>query len=744
MLQFNWTHTTITDKTTANTCFAFIKKQPKTIAAFDTETTGLHLTLDKPFVYQFGFVNEKTMQGYTYVVDLSMYWELGLYVIRTWHTFAKLFKKYIGANVKFDLHMLLNINCPYVEDNISDVEFIIRYAHDTLHISEGGPPLELKKYATMYIDTNANIPEKAIKTEQSYIAKQYNNKLKNKLVGCGTPPPEFNARSYTLGVITEIFKDKVFDYNDLWEPVKSKYIEWYKEIPEAIRNKMTEGLVRGDDIPYYMVNRSTLIRYAHLDIVYTLEIWYKLYPTLVARDNEIGVKFEEKTIYPLLKMERTGFLADKEYLENARIKMKKYILNCRKELADKAGQSFKVGQHEFIKNLLKNKYGLDIKSTQNSELELILSDLIRKKVHKEVISFIEALQELRTLEKWYSVYILRFQRDLKNTDRLYTQIHQVGAVSGRVTSDFQQFPKKGICTRTGEELFHPRRIIKAETGIVYLDYSQIELRFQALYTILVGYPDLNLCRAYMPYKCVNKDGVEFDYNNIEHIKNWNKEWYYLENPDIRWIPTDVHGATTTAATGLKPSDPEFKSARSTIGKRTNFAKNYGAQYRKICEMFPDKSPAECRKIDNAYYTAFPGVKEYHRYCQQMCLNQSFVPNLFNVKYYGTSGHKLINLLIQGSAAYYLKLKIKQIDDYLTKHKYKTRIQMQIHDELSFIYHPDDPVELFFEIQSIMQDWNETLVPIVADMEVTNTYWSEKKDVETVEELRLYLKPRPIG
>ena len=75
----------------------------------------------------------------------------------------------------------------------------------------------------------------------------------------------------------------------------------------------------------------------------------------------------------------------------------------------------------------------------------------------------------------------------------------------------------------------------------------------------------------------------------------------------------MHGATTTAATGLKPGDPGFKEARYAIGKRTNFAKNYGAQYKKIRQMYPNKTEEECHKIDDAYYTAFPGVKEYHNY-----------------------------------------------------------------------------------------------------------------------------------
>ena len=180
-----------------------------------------------------------------------------------------------------------------------------------------------------------------------------------------------------------------------------------------------------------------------------------------------------------------------------------------------------------MKRILKDKYNLTVKSTGNEALSILKNSTDNEAVKE----FITVLQELRTLEKWYSAYIIRFQKDLKFNDKLYTTINQVGAVSGRVTSDFQQFPKKPIKTIDGKELFHPRRIIKTDTAIVYLDYSQIELRFQALYTIIIGKPDFNMCRAYMPYKCISKEGIPFDYNNPEHIKNWNKEWYHEENPE---------------------------------------------------------------------------------------------------------------------------------------------------------------------------------------------------------------------
>lgn len=742
MFYFNWNFIDITSEEQWKEIIAFIKTEPKTLAAFDTETTGLHIILDKPFLFQFGFVNEQKREGYSFAVDLTKDLEFGKKVIREWHELAVLYKSYIGANVKFDLHMLKNIDCEYTGKNVTDVEFIMRYAHDAKHVEEGGPPMELKKYAQRYIDKNAAEPEKVLRNQRMNIAKEYNAQLKKALAECGEPPTEYvgKSRSYTLSVIAEIFKDKIFEIEDLPEAVKDTYIKWRNSLPREIEQNMTEGIVSTDDIPYYLVTRKSLVYYAHYDIVYNLEIWYKAYPVLINRHNEVGVRFEEETIPALLKMERVGFLADKEYLEESRKRIKKYILKRRKDLNDMVGMPVKIGQHALIKTILEKKYGVQMTSTNNTELEITMNKLERRKGNEDVVNFIKTIQELRTLEKWYSVYVIRFQNELKRCDRLYTQIHQVGTVSGRVTSDFQQFPKCAITTNTGEELFHPRRVIKAESGLVYLDYSQIELRFQAMYTILVGHPDTNLCRAYMPYDCVNKEGVLFDYTNQEHLKNWAGEWYYKEDPSKHWIPTDVHGATTTAATGLTPADPEFKLARSKIGKRTNFAKNYGAQYKKICEMFPDKTPEECHKIDNAYYSAFPGVKEYHNYCYKIALERPYVTNLFGVRYYGTTGHKLINILIQGSAAFFLKKKIKEIDDYLVKNNYKTKIQMQIHDELSFVYDPADPVEIFFEIQKIMQTWDDALIPLVAEMEATKTFWSEKKDVETQEDLQIYLKP----
>ena len=96
------------------------------------------------------------------------------------------------------------------------------------------------------------------------------------------------------------------------------------------------------------------------------------------------------------------------------------------------------------------------------------------------------------------------------------------------------------------------------------------------------------------------------------------------------------------------------------------------------------------------------------------------------------------MLVQGSSAYYLKLKIRQLYDYSKAHNIKTRWQMQIHDELSWEHHSDDDPAIFFEFKRIMEDAPELYVPLVAEMEATTTTWKAKKGIDNLESLQAYL------
>ena len=751
MLKYQWTSMNISSLSDFQKLKNIVNDVKPEYGAIDTETDGLHIIENKPFLVQFGFLDMPKLRGYTFAVDLENT-PFADEVLTYWDSIAHNLKLYMGHNIKFDLHMLANIGHEYRDTNLTDTMFYIRYGHDALHPEEGGPPLGLKEYATRYITRDAKLHENKLTREKSQIVKDYNLKLKNMLNHSGAKVPEGN-RSFTLKVIDDLFKDCIFDITDLPEDMKEVYLEWLHSLPLYLQHKV-QSLVQADMIRYNDLNRENLITYAHYDIIYTLEIWASLQHIIQNRDQQIAIDIENKCILPWYEMERNGFNADVNYLEESRIKLKNYIKQQRKEFYELAGQEVAVGQHATIKKILKEQFNIEMESTNDENLSLL-----KNKVDKEnpVYRFISLLQELRTLEKWYSVYIIRFQKELRNTQTLYTSINQVGTVSGRITSDFQQFPKKGIKSESGEDLFHPRRVIKTNTAIVYLDYSQIELRFQALYTLLLGKPDMNMCRAYMPFKCYRittdpnelllgtKYGItfkmsspahiEFDPKNPEHIKHYKEFTWYHDEDDTPWEPVDVHGATTLAAfPGLKKTDPEYHDLRY-IGKRVNFAKNYGAELKRIKQMFPDKTDEECRRINEAYYKAFPGIKNYHEYCKQRAAAYSNTENLFHVRYYNVNGHKLKNMLIQGSAAFFLKWKIIALYDYCQKHNIKTKFQMQIHDELSWEWNPEDPPEIFFKFKEIMETWPAAEIPVIADMEVTTTTWADKVEIETIEELK---------
>ena len=718
-----------------------IKEYQKTHGAllfFDTETTGLNIKYDTPFLLPFGYMVKD--KAYIYCVDIEdkeTFYQAALSLI----ALARKGRGLCGHNIKYDIHMLNNIgiNTPD-EIHYVDTMILIRLAHDALTPENGGPPLGLKEYASKYIDRSAKDHEHIIKSERTDIAKTYNKQLKDALYKID--------RKWTIKYLDDYFKDVLHSVDTLDDKAKEAYRNWYNTIPEAIRKNMTLGRVESDDIPYYFTNRQRTIEYAMYDIVWTMEIYLQCSEAIKARDNMEALKREECMIMPLVRMEACGFQIDEKYVREVTVILADYLRQQRQALYDLVGD-VSVGQHARIKEILINKYNINVPGTGKEDLNRIYDELKAKEPDSEVVRFIGLIQELRTLEKWYATYLLRFIRELDlGHKRIYTQINQVGTVSGRVTSDFQQFPKYGINKDDGSPLFHPRRmIIKSPgyKGIAYLDYSQVELRLQALYTILVGHPDLNLCRAYMPYKCVRivEDDIgcglsqyyyeEFDYKNPEHIAHaYDWKWFLDEDKGKEWVPTDVHAATTHVAfPDLDMSSDEFKKLRGKIGKRVNFAKNYGAQFNRIKVMFPDYDDETIHRIDDAYYGAFPGVKEYHNYCYTIAKEKAYVVNLFGVKYYGLSGHKAINTLVQGSGAYLLKERIKEVDEYIQSHHLKTRLQMQIHDELSYEIYPGEEKHVK-EFKRIMQKFDGSYVPIIADLEFTTTSWADKEECDSIE------------
>ena len=620
-----------------------LENSTKTWVAIDTETTGLHLKADKPFLLTITFDNKSR------AIDLQKVETPYIQEI-----FVKLaaFKYVVGHNVKFDLHMLANLGIRYEGKNLTDTMILARLALDTDEVFS----LALKTLATKYIDGAAGDDQKVIKS--------------------------------ALMRLNKADKSREHTYLDVY------------------------------NLPEY---RQAMVDYALNDTEITIQLAKNLYEVMLTRSQFDTFTLENANILPLFRMERVGLNIDRAYLKDRKTFFDEYLTKKRKELHTLTGENFSVGQHKNIKEWFK-KNGLELASSDDSAMEYVI-----KNADGDVKSVAKLIQELRSLEKWYSVYIVRMLEKSEFDGRAYTQINSNSAITGRLSSDFQQFPKYGLYDEEGNELFHPRKMV-VPTGnkynkIAFLDYSQIELRVQANYTYQISGGDLNMCRAYMPHKCVDASKVEFDPKL--HAKDiFTKDWFTIEDGS-KWKPVDLHSATTKEAFPDVPEGTdEFKRLRG-LGKATNFAKNYGATKNALMEQFGFEESV-ANKLDKAYYQAFPKILDYQTLVRRIYYQRGYVKNMYGRRYYMRDKrfvYRLYNYLVQGSCADMLKSKIIDVDNLLTP--YKSRFQMNIHDEMSFeIY--DGEEFLIEKIKAIMEQVPQMIVPVVAEVEIATKNWAEKE------------------
>lgn len=628
-----------------------LRKSSKDWVAIDTETTGLHLKADKPFLITLTFDDKSRAID----LDESKHIPTALsfkFLLQEIFNQLKKFKYVVGHNIKFDLHMLKNIGIVYEEDNITDTMILARLALDTDEVFS----LALKSLATKYIDGTAADDQKIVKS--------------------------------ALMKLNKADKSREHTYLDVYN------IEEY---------------------------RQAMIDYALNDTEITLQLAKKLIDVVYARKQEDTFKLENAIILPLFRMERVGLKIDRAYLQDRKKFFDEFISQKRATLHRLTGENFSVGQHKNIKEWFA-KNGIDLPSSDDSAMESVskTADGSAKEVAK-------LIQELRSLEKWYSTYIIRMLEKSEFDGRAYTQINANSAITGRLSSDFQQFPKYPILDDEGKEIFHPRRMVittgEGYNKIAYLDYSQIELRVQANYTYEISGGDLNMCRAYMPHQCVDVNGIKFD-PKIHRNDIFTRDWFTIEK-GIKWKPTDLHSATTKEAFPDVPEDSdEFKRLRG-LGKATNFAKNYGATKNALMEQFGFEESVAV-KLDKAYYQAFPKILDYQTLVRKIYYQRGYVKNMYGRRYYMTDKrfvYRLYNYLVQGSCADMLKSKIVEVDALLKP--YKSRFQMNIHDEMSFeIYEGED--FLIEKIKAIMESVPKMIVPVVAEVEVASTNWAEKE------------------
>lgn len=666
--------------------------------AFDTETTTkidmssndgstIDIRHDLPFMLQFGWGDT------VYIVDFRGHDEaFKIAVLQLFKNAAKRSALVIAHNIRFDINMLMNIGFDWDLQNGCDNMSIARLALDSKSEREGGISMQLKPMAARllgshYADAGREVDE-ALRNIWANQLKRLTNLLK---------PYKINRRMI----------------NDMLKDVTSTLEMFPKEVQIIWLNWKEDSLVSYVDVPEHIIHR-----YGGTDVVLVLELAKQLLP-IVKDKNQMGVlKREMRLIMPLVRMERTGYTVDKEYLIRSKQALIFEINAIRARNKDITGVEIGASQNAAIKQFAKTRYNYNLESTDKNHIQIAIDT--DDTMPDELKEFLSNILYLRTLDKWVATYInpIITKLNTHGGNKVYTQYNPNGAVSGRFTSNFQQFPKDAIMSHIGNfELFKPRKMFVIDSmypEMAYIDYSQVELRIQAEYTYYVtnGEGDVNMLRAYMPFKChQGEDG----------------KWYHDED-NQEWKGVDLHTQSThNAFPDVPMGTPEFKHLRS-LGKRVNFAMIYGASLRKVQETLADVPKDTVARLYNGFNNAFKEVKTYGRYVARMWnQNHGYVTNLMGRRYYiddYKDVYKLNNYLIQGSAADIIKQVIINVDNFLRKGGYKSRLQGCIHDELCICV-AEGEHDVIYKIKEIMEHTAKTFVPLVAEISVTKTNWAEK-------------------
>ncbi len=235
-----------------------------------------------------------------------------------------------------------------------------------------------------------------------------------------------------------------------------------------------------------------------------------------------------------------------------------------------------------------------------------------------------------------------------------------------------------------------------------------------------------MARAFYPYHCYRMDkGQLIPYKG--GVKWEQYTWYLNECVNTLWKPVDLHALTTkNAFPGIDETHPDWKHYRG-LGKRTNFAVNYGASAPRIAQALHVDLPT-ARALVKGYRDAFQGVVKFGKWLQNRCYVTTSIPNLLFRRYYSRNKHLMQNWLVQGSGADILLEKIKEVWDYI-QDKPHWKLFLSVHDELG-LYCKDIPqAQLKKEVEELKQVmmYRLSAVDITVDVEYTTTKWSEKKE-----------------
>jgi DNA polymerase-1 len=406
--------------------------------------------------------------------------------------------------------------------------------------------------------------------------------------------------------------------------------------------------------------------------------------------NSLYYDIELPLIKVLSSMEREGVRIDVTFLSLLSDQMQKKSEDLTGRIYEIAGMQFNINSTQQLSHILFEKLSLPTKGktakkTGYSTDVSVLEEL--SKIHE----FPSLILQFRQVQKLKSTYVDALPRMVNpETGRVHTSFNQTIAATGRLSSTDPNLQNIPIRTEDGKEIrkaFVPR---DKDHVLLAADYSQIELRILAHYS-----SDKGLIEAFKRNE-------------------------------------DVHARTAAEVFGVDIA--EVTPAQRRVAKTCNFAIIYGVTAYGLTQQ-TDLTVEQAKQFIDTYFARYPGINSYIEETKKTARSEGYVTTLFNRRRYlpeindknfsvrQFAERTAINTPIQGTAADIIKIAMIDIDKKLARHK--SRMVLQVHDELVFDVHKDELDDVKKIVADGMEKAAKLKVPLVADIGVADNWLDAK-------------------
>ena len=445
-----------------------------------------------------------------------------------------------------------------------------------------------------------------------------------------------------------------------------------------------------NQIGFNQVEVAKAAEYGAEDADLCLQLHGRLYPQITASEGLAHVYSEiEIPVRDILyRMERTGVLIDSTLLAQQSQELGKRLLELEQQAHELAGQPFNVNSPKQLAEILFDKLGLPVKkktpSGTPSTDEEVLSELALD------YPLPKLLLESRQLAKLKGTYTDKLPKMVNaQTGRVHTSYAQAVAVTGRLASSDPNLQNIPVRTAEGRRI---RAAFIAPSGarIVSADYSQIELRIMAHLS-----EDAGLTEAFAHGE-------------------------------------DVHRATAAEIFGVTPL--EVGPDQRRVAKVINFGLIYGMSAFGLARQL-DLERAAAQNYIERYFARYPGVAKYMERTRNAAKMQGYVETVFGRRLWlpditaAQVGRRqgaeraAINAPMQGTAADLIKLAMIAVQDWIDREKLKSRLIMQVHDELLLEVPDDELMRVRVELPPLMTQVAKLRVPLAVEVGI-GAHWDE--------------------